>query len=190
MLSDRESLFYAPDLLRKSGTGIATRTAMAVLVRIRAGAIKMKRTTLVITTALAVLLISVPQALGQGRTTTGHASNNHASKKRAEKQTFVPRVEGSSASFIVEGLITDARPGAIRIKTAKGERITFEIDDQTTVLDTGELVSISTMAEIELTPSDLHVFDRVEVVAERDGLRPLARIVTRIHSERDQVAKR
>jgi hypothetical protein len=185
MLSDREPLFYAPDLLRKSGTGIAIRTAIAVLARIRAGAIKMKRATLVITTALAVLLISVPQALGQGRTTTGHAS-----KKRAEKQTFVPRVEGRSTSFIVEGLITDARPGAIRIKTAKGERITFEIDDQTTVLDTGELVSISTMAEIELTPSDLHVFDRVEVVAERDGLRPLARIVTRIHSGRDQVAKR
>ena len=145
----------------------------------------MKRATLIITTALAIFLISVSPALGQGRTATGNTS-----KKRAEKQTFAPRIEGRSASFIVEGIITDARSGAIRIKTAKGERFTFEMDDQTTVLDTGELVSISTMAEIELAPSDLHVFDRVEIVAERDGLRKLARIVTRIRSERDQIATR
>ncbi len=145
----------------------------------------MKRATLIITTALAVLLISVPPAFGQGRT----ASRN-TSKKSVEKQTFAPRILRRSASFIVEGIITDARSGAIRIKTTKGERLVFEIDDQTTVLNAGELVSISTLADIELTPSDLHVFDRVEIVAERDGLRRLARIITRIRSERDQVASR
>lgn len=145
----------------------------------------MKRTTIIITTALAILLLSTSPAFGQGRTATVKTS-----KKSAEKQTFAPRIKGRSASFIVEGIITDARSGAIRIKTTKGESLTFEIDDQTTVLNADELVSISTMAEIELTPSDLHVFDRIEIVAERDGLRRLARIVTRIRSERDQVARR
>ena len=99
-------------------------------------------------------------------------------------------MRGRSDSFIVEGLITAAAAGAIRIKTAKGERATFEIDDQTTVLETGELVSISTLADIELAASDLQIFDRVEIIFEREGGRRLARIITRLQSERDRVAKR
>ena len=147
----------------------------------RRGHKEMKR-TVIITTVLAILLISVSPTFGQRRSAI--------SKKSAAKQTFAPRIEGHSSSFIIEGILVDARSNTIRIKTAKGERYSFEIDDQTTVLSAGELVSISTMAEIELTPSDLNVFDRVEIVAEREGLRQLARIVTRVQSERDQVAKR
>jgi hypothetical protein len=148
-------------------------------------AIKMKRATVMITAALAVLLLSVLPALSQRRVAT-----DKTFKKSASKQTFAPRILHRSESFIVEGIITAAAPGGIRVKTTKGERVTLEIDDQTTVLESGELVSISTMAEIELAPSDLHVFDRVEIIFERDGLRRLARIITRIRSERDQVAKR
>jgi hypothetical protein len=129
-----------------------------------------------------ILTISASPAYGQGRSGTG--------KKSAERQTFAPRIVGRSESSIIEGLVVAAAPGAIRIKTAKGERVTLEVDYHTTVLDSGELVSISTMADIELAPSDLQIFDRVEVVFEREGARRLARIITRIQSERDRVAKR
>ncbi len=148
----------------------------------------MKRTTGVIAILLAVLMLSVLPAPAQER--QGLPRTNPTAKKNSEKQTFAPRIRGRSESFIVEGLITAAAAGSIRIKTAAGERATFEIDDQTTVLETSELVSISTLADIELSASDLQIFDRVEIIFEREGGRRLARIITRLQSERDRVAKR
>ena len=148
----------------------------------------MKRTISVIVMLLAVLVTYVPQAPAQGL--QGRSATNPTAKKNSKNQTFAPRIRGRSESFIVEGLITAAAASTIRIKTDKGERATFEIDDQTTVLKTGELVSISTLADIELSASDLQIFDRVEIVVEREGGRRLARIITRLQSERDRVAKR
>jgi len=153
----------------------------------------MKRATGMVATLLALLVISVSSAPGQqrqGRSADNSIPKKSVTKKSVEKQSFVPRIVGRSESSIVEGLITAAVSGAIRIKTTKGERVTFEIDNQTTVLESGELVSISTMADIELEPSDLQSFDRVEIIFEREGNRRLARIITRIQSERDRVAKR
>ena len=148
----------------------------------------MKRTAGVIVMLLTVLVTCVPPAPAQEL--KGQSRTNPTANKTPGRQTFAPRVLGRSESFIVEGLITAATPGAIRIKTATGQRATFELDDQTTVLETGELVSISTLAEIELAASDLQIFDRVEIVFEREGRRRLARIITRLQSERDRVAKR
>ena len=146
----------------------------------------MKRTLGIIVMLLAVLVTYVPQAPAQGL--QGRSATNPTAKKNSKNQTFAPRIRGRSESFIVEGLITAAAASTIRIN--KGERATFEIDDQTTVLKTGELVSISTLADIELSASDLQIFDRVEIVFEREGGRRLARIITRLQSERDRVAKR
>ncbi|HEX5731442.1 MAG TPA: hypothetical protein VF131_01310 [Blastocatellia bacterium] len=148
----------------------------------------MKRTTGVIVMLLAVLVTYVPQVQAQDR--QGRSQTKVTTNKNSKKQTFAPRIRGRSESFIVEGLITAATAGAIRIKTATGQRATFEVDDQTTVLKSGELVSISTLADIELTASDLQIFDRIEIVFEREGGRRLARIITRIQSERDRVARR
>lgn len=148
----------------------------------------MKRTTGVIAMLLAVLVTYVPPAPAQEL--QGQYRTNPTANKNSKKQTFAPRIRGRSESFIVEGLITAATAGAIRIKTATGQRATFEIDDQTTVLETGELVSISTLADIELAASNLQIFDRVEIIFEREGGRRLARIITRLQSERDRVAKR
>ena len=134
----------------------------------------MKRTTGLIAVLLAVLLTSALPAPAQ---------------ERSKKQTYAPRVIGRAESFIVEGRITAAGPRTISIKTDKGARATFEIDDQTTVLVSNELVSISTMADIELAASDLQVFDRVEIVFQREGPRRLARIITRLQSDRDRVAR-
>ena len=148
----------------------------------------MKRTTGVIAMLLAVLVLSVLPAPAQERQRLSRTSLT--AKTNPQKQTFAPRIRGRSQSFIVEGLITAAAAGAIRIKTDKGERVTFEVNDQTTLLETGELVAISTLADIELTASDLQIFDRVEIVFEREGPRRVAKIITRIQSERDRVAKR
>ena len=135
----------------------------------------MKRTTGVIALLLAVLMASALPAPAQ---------------ERSQKKSYAPRVIGSSESFIVEGSIMATAAGAIRIRTDKGARVAFEIDDQTTVIVSNELVSISTMADIELAASDLQLFDRVEIVFERKGARNLARIITRLQSNSDRVAKR
>jgi hypothetical protein len=148
----------------------------------------MKRTTRIVAMLLAVLVTSVPPAPAQERPRESRA--NPAAEKSARKQSFAPRIRGRSESFIVEGSIIASSSGAIRVRTDAGQRATFEVDDQTTVLQAGELVSISTLADIELDPSDLQIFDRVEIIFEREGGRRLARIITRVESESDRVAKR
>jgi hypothetical protein len=69
-------------------------------------------------------------------------------------------------------------------------RYDLRTDDQTTVLDSGELVSIATMGDIALSVSDLRVSDWVEVVTERAGRSQAARIITRINVWGSQIAGR
>lgn len=111
-------------------------------------------------------------------------------RQRAENITYAPRVKGRSSNFIIEGRITSLGDNVITIKTSRGARYDFTLDDQTTVLDSGELVSIATMADIALGASDLRVSDTVEIVTERAGQQEVARIITRIASSGAQVAKR
>lgn len=92
--------------------------------------------------------------------------------------------------MIVEGRITEIRDDLVSIKTARGIRYDFRIDDQTTTLNSDELISIATMSEITLSVSDLRIADRIEIVAERTGRRAAARIITRIASSGDHIASR
>lgn len=98
----------------------------------------------------------------------------------APKRTYEPVVLGRSHSFVIEGRIAAAGRGRIEIKTALGSRYQFEADDQTMYLQSGGLVSISTLPDVSLRFSDLRAADRVEIVAEREGQRIIAKIVTRI----------
>ena len=113
-----------------------------------------------------------------------------AQQSQKPGRTYAPRIKSTSSSSIVEGLITRLDDSVIVIKTKRGERHSFGLDDQTNVLASDELVSIATMADIALSASDLHVSDRVEIVTERVGRREVARIITRIESSGAQVAKR
>ena len=92
--------------------------------------------------------------------------------------------------MIVEGRITEIRDDLVSIKTARGTRYDFLIDDQTMTLNSDELISIATMSDITLSASDLRINDRVEVVAEREGRHATAKIVTRIASSGAHIASR
>jgi hypothetical protein len=95
------------------------------------------------------------------------------------RREFAPRVIGHANSFIIRGHITALNGQRLRLETAAGKRLDLQLDAQTTLLDSGELVSIATMDDITLRPADLRLADEVEVVAERVGDRAFARIVTR-----------
>jgi hypothetical protein len=103
-------------------------------------------------------------------------------RSHARKLSYAPRVIGRSNSRVVEGRILDIRNNRIVIQSSQGSQYDFLIDDHTTVLDSGELVSIATMDDIGLSVSDLRVADHVEIVTERAGNRVAARIITRISS--------
>jgi hypothetical protein len=109
---------------------------------------------------------------------------------RKAARSYSPRIISRSDSFIVEGRVVAMRNDAVVIRTARGSRLGFVIDDETTLFESSELVSIATMADISLSITDLALADRVEVVAERREGRSLARIITRIASRRNQVARR
>ncbi|MFP5263887.1 MAG: hypothetical protein ACLGJB_18555 [Blastocatellia bacterium] len=111
-------------------------------------------------------------------------------KRKALGGDYTPHVEGRSLNLVIEGRITSLEGNVITIKTARGARFDLVLDQQTTVFGSGELVSIATMADITLSPSDLRVSDTVEVVTEHIGQRQVARIITRIASSDAQVAKR
>jgi len=100
----------------------------------------------------------------------------------APKRTYQPVVLGRSHSFVIEGRIAAAGRGRIEIRTPLGSRYQFEADDQTMYLQSGGLVSISTLPDVSLRFTDLRAADRVEIVAEREGRRNIAKIVTRIGS--------
>jgi hypothetical protein len=98
------------------------------------------------------------------------------------KREFAPRVIGRANSFIINGRVLAWRGQRLSLETARGERWDFQVDEQTTLLESSELVSIATMGDIALRPADLRFADEVEVIAERVGNRRLARIVTRTAS--------
>ena len=116
--------------------------------------------------------------------------NSRTAIRTDATHTYSPRITGRSNSMIVEGRITEIRDDLVSIKTARGTRYDFRIDDQTTTLDSGELISIATMSEITLSTSDLRTADQVEIVAERCGRQAAARIITRIASSGDHIASR
>jgi hypothetical protein len=164
---------------------------------LRLGVDEMKRTRWFgMLTALAVsIILTVSTAAQQPQKTYKKNSGNvtrqfHSAQASANSRTYVPRIKSRSSSFIIEGLITALDNNVIVIKTERGERHSFGLDDQTSVLTSDELVSIATMADISLSASDLRVSDRVEIVTERLGRREVARIITRIASSGAQVAKR
>ena len=122
---------------------------------------------------------------------SGHITRqSEPAQASAKIRTYAPRVKGRSSSFVIEGFIARLEDNIIIIKTTRGERYDFGLDDQTSVIRSDELVSIATMADIALSTSDLHVSDRVEIVTERVGRREVARIITRLASSGAQVAKR
>ncbi|HST23055.1 MAG TPA: hypothetical protein VLR90_18170 [Blastocatellia bacterium] len=138
----------------------------------------MKRIKLVLVLALLVITSSAVQA------------QDRAINNRAATHTYSPRITGRSNSMIVEGRITEIHDDLVSIKTARGTRYDFRIDDQTTTLNSDELISIATMSEITLSVSDLRIADRIEIVAERTGRQAAARIITRIASSGDHIASR
>lgn len=132
-----------------------------------------------------LLCIAVP-AQNQSRVAGQERSNarsiHPSASSRNLKREFAPRVIGRANSFIINGHIVALRGQQLSIETARGERLNFQMDEQTTLLESNELVSIATMDDITLRPTDLRLADEVEVVAERAGSRHLARIVTRTAS--------
>lgn len=120
---------------------------------------------------------SAARGIGKGAAVASTIKSNAG---RAPKRSFEPVVLGQSHSFVIEGRVASAGKGRIQIKTARGALYQFESDDQTTYLQSGGLVSISTLSDVSLKLSDLRAADRVEIVAEREGQRNVARIVTRI----------
>ena len=127
-----------------------------------------------------LLCVTVP---AQSHNSLAGQSKDHARRQPvgspSSKREFAPHVIGRANSFIVNGRIVALRGQRLSVETARGERLDFQLDEQTTLLDSSELVSIATMDDITLRPADLRLADEVEVVAERMGNRRLARIVTR-----------
>ena len=121
--------------------------------------------------------------------TSSHRRAKQASAQVAAR-TYAPRVIGLSNSLVVAGRITEIQADRISIKSARGVRYDFRIDDQTTTFDSGEVVSIATMDDIALSAADLRAADWVEIVTERAGNHLLARIITRIESSGARIASR
>jgi len=136
---------------------------------------------------VAALLCAAVPAQSQNRAAISQGKGNAPGLQQSlnapqHKREFAPRVIGRANSFIINGRIIAWRGGRLSIETARGERWNFQLDEQTTLLESSELVSIATMDDITLRPADLRLADQVEVVAERVGGRRLARIVTRTAS--------
>ena len=144
----------------------------------------MKRTVVAgIITGLALALCIVVPAHGQNRVDRPEKNSPRSSHgsihSPAPRREFAPRIIGRAHSFIVSGRLVALRGQRFSLETARGARLDFQIDEQTMLLESSELVSIATLDDITLRPSDLRLGDEVEVVAERAGSRALARIVTR-----------
>jgi hypothetical protein len=150
----------------------------------------MRRIKLVRVLALLAALAAIASFAVQAQ---DRANNSRASKQagaRTATRTYAPRVTGRSNCMIIEGRITEIRDNLVTVKTARGAHYDFRIDDQTTTLNSDELISIATMGDITLSASDLRTADRVEVVAERTGRQAIARIITRIASPGAHIASR
>jgi hypothetical protein len=160
----------------------------------------MKRTkSLRALTPLAVIIMLAVSAIAQQphKNIDSHGKNSERAIRqsgpagqRADRRGYTPLIKGRSFNSVIEGRITGLGNDLITIKTSRGARHDLVLDDQTTVLNSGELVSIATLADIALSASDLRVSDTVEIVTERVGQQQVARIITRIASSGAQVAKR
>jgi hypothetical protein len=147
----------------------------------------MKRTGVVgLIVSLAVLL-SIPASAHSQNRVSGSQKNTLRGNRQplstpSSKREFAPQIIGRANSFIITGRIVARRGPQLSVETTGGARLDFQVDGQTTLLESNELVSIATMDDITLRLADLRVSDEVEVVAEREGSRRLARIVTRTAS--------
>lgn len=147
----------------------------------------MKRTGIRgIVVLLAVLIgIAVP-AHSQNRAKGQERANLRSAPPPARshnlKREFAPQVIGRANSFITTGRIVALGGRRLGVERADGTHLDFQVDEQTTLLDSSELVSIATMGDITLRLADLRLADEIEVIAERSGGRSLARIVTRTTS--------
>jgi len=150
----------------------------------------MKRINLVRMLALLATLALTLSSAVQAQNAVINSRARKQASAQAATHTYSPRITGRSNSMIVEGRITEIRDDLVSIKTARGTRYDFRIDDQTTTLNSDELISIATMSEITLSTSDLRTADQVEIVAERCGRQAAARIITRIASSGDHIASR
>jgi hypothetical protein len=144
----------------------------------------LKRTSLNAALLIAALLSVALPAPAQTRQTSARRA-----QARAERGIYTPKLKGSSPSYVVEGQVVAISSSRIAIKTRKGVRYVFGLDDLTTVIESGELVSIATLADVALSASDLRVFDQVEIVTGREPSGDFARIITRL-DRGGQVAKR
>jgi hypothetical protein len=125
---------------------------------------------------------------------SGHADHAKGDIRRptnaqAPRREYTPRVIGRANSFIIRGRVTALHGQRLSLEAATGAHLDVQLDAQTTLMDSSELVSIATMDEIRLRPADLRLGDEVEVVAERAGDRTFARILTRTASNQP-VARR
>jgi hypothetical protein len=145
--------------------------------------------SIVITMTIAASILAQQSVDARASYKKNSGQAEHARLKAAAR-TYAPQIKGRSPSFVIEGRITSIGDNVITIKTARGARYDFGVDDQTSVFNSGELVSVATMADITLSASDLRISDRVEIVTERIGRQEVARIITRIASSDAQVAKR
>jgi hypothetical protein len=179
MLSNRKSLFYSPIALLPSGILIATERAMQSKAAQKWRWQEMNRTTGFKASALIlILLIISASGLAQAR-----------NKSKLPARAFTPRVRAYSDSAIINGRISSIETGRLIIKTTQGPRVSLEIDDNTTMLEAGELVSFASMGDIALSVGDLRISDSVEIVVERAGSRQMARIITRTRSADAMVAR-
>jgi len=137
-----------------------------------------------------LLCAAVPaQSLSRNDGHDGSGRIRRPTSSHSPRREFTPRVIGRSNSFIVNGHIVALRGQRLSLETAAGARIDVQLDEQTTLFDSSEVISIATMDEITLRPADLRLADELEIVAERAGGRTFARIITRTASDQS-VARR
>ncbi len=141
-----------------------------------------------VVTLLTIAIAFTGLASAQNRQTKAHKAE--IAPAATEKRSFAPGVRGRSDSFIIEGEITAITRRSVTVRAKDGKAYVFNLDDQPTTLESGEIFSIATMADISIKPEDLRVYDRIEVVAERSGRASSAKIITRIEQGSNTVAKR
>ena len=139
----------------------------------------MRRTRLAGMIASLVGLLCLVVLLCMEAPAQSRVHRSHQAAAGASKREYAPRIIGRANSFIVNGRIVALRGQRLGVETANGSRLEFQLNEQTTLLEANELVSIATMDDIALRPTDLRLADEVEVIAERAGNQLLAHIVTR-----------
>lgn len=131
-------------------------------------------------TVIALSLLSVAALAQSPRRSTTQEPNSTPGVQQAIKREAAPRTLNHANSFIVTGHIVSLRGQKLSLETARGAHVDFQLDKEVTLLESNELISIATMDDISLKPSDLRPADEVEVVAERVAAnRYVAHIITR-----------